>query len=86
MKTLTLYQTQNHMGLADIRLQLHKMIDTVEDSEKLSAVYTLLKSSSSPFKAMTLDEYVGAIDTARAQIKEGKYLTQEELEKQVENW
>jgi hypothetical protein len=35
---------------------------------------------------MSIEEYVGAIDEAREQIKEGKYLSTDELEKQSENW
>jgi hypothetical protein len=74
------------MNVAELQLQLHQAIDTVTDSEKLEAIYTLLKGQKGPFKAMSMDEYVGAIDEAREQIEEGKYLSADELEKQSENW
>jgi len=74
------------MSIAEIRLQLHQVIDTVDDGEKLEAIYTLLKNSNSPYKSMSLDEYVGAIDEARQEIKGGNYMSIDELEKEAENW
>ena len=74
------------MNVAELQLQLHRVIDTVIDSEKLEAIYTLLKGSKGPYKPMSLKEYVGAIDEARQQIKEGKYLSADELEKESESW
>ena len=74
------------MNVAELQLQLHQAIDTVTDGEKLEAIYTLLKGQNGPFKPMSMEEYVGAIDEAREQIKEGKYLSADEFEKQSENW
>lgn len=74
------------MNIAELQLQLHKAIDSITDSEKLEAIYTLLKGSKGPYKPMAMDEYVGAIDEARRQIKEGKYLSADELEKESDNW
>lgn len=74
------------MNVAELQLQLHQAIDTVTDAEKLEAIYTLLKGPTGPFKSMSIEEYVGAIDEAREQIKEEKYLSTDELEKQSENW
>jgi len=67
-------------------LQLHKTIDTITDSEKLEAIYILLKGSKGPFKPMSTEEYVGAIDEARQQIRDGKYLNADELEKESDSW
>ncbi len=72
--------------IAELQLQLHQIVDTVKDEEKLSAIVTLLKGSTGPFTPMNLDEYMGAIDGARQQMKEGKSLSVEDLEKEVENW
>jgi len=74
------------MNVAELQLQLHQAIDTIRDSEKLEAIYTLLKGSKGPYEPMSLKEYVGAIDEARQQIKEGKYRSADELEKESENW
>ena len=53
------------MNVAELQLQLHQTIDTITDSKKLAAVYTLLKGSKGPYKPMSMQEYVGAIDEAR---------------------
>jgi hypothetical protein len=74
------------MNVAELQLQLHRAIDAISDSEKLEAIYTLLKGSKGPYKPMSLQEYVGAIDEARQQINDGKYLSVDELEKESDNW
>ena len=74
------------MNVAELQLQLHQAIDTISDSKKLEAIYTLLKGSKGPYNAMSLEEYVGAIDEARQQVKDGKYLSVDELEKESDNW
>lgn len=74
------------MSIAELRLQLHEVIDTLSDKEQLEAIYTLLKREDSPMKRMTKEEYTSAIDESIDQIKKGQFLTQEELEKESENW
>lgn len=74
------------MNVAELQVQLHQAIDTITDSAKLEAIYTLLEDSKGPYKPMSMDEYVGAIDESRQQIKDGKYLSAEDLEKESENW
>lgn len=73
-------------SVAELPLQLHQVIDTIKDEEKLTAVYTILKGSTGPFSPMTLDEYVNDINESRQQIKEGKFTDIEDLEKESENW
>ena len=74
------------MSIAELRLQLHEVIDTLSDKEQLEAIYALLKREDSPMKRMTKEEYTSAIDESIDQIKKGQFLTQEELEKESENW
>lgn len=74
------------MNVAELQLQLHQVIDTIGDSEKLEAIYTLLKGSKGPFMPISKEEYIGAIDEARQQIEDGKYLSVDELEKESDNW
>ncbi len=74
------------MNVAELQLQLHQTIDSITDTKKLEAVYTLLKGSEGPFKPMSLQEYTGAIDEARQQIKDGNYKSVDDLEKESENW
>ena len=74
------------MGVADLRLQLHQIIDAIADKEKLEAVFTLLKSNKGPFQSMSQKEYVEQIDEAINQVNEGKYSSADDLEKESENW
>jgi hypothetical protein len=74
------------MSVAELQLKLHQTIDSITDSDKLKALYTLLKGSEPPFHPMDLKDYIHAIDEARQQIKEGKSSSTDELEKESENW
>lgn len=74
------------MSIAELRLQLHQVIDSLSNKEQLEAIYTLIKGKGSPMKRMTIEEYANAIDESIDQIKKGQFLTQEELEKESENW
>ena len=74
------------MSISELQLQLHQAIDTINDSEKLEAIYTLLKGSKGPYKPMSIEGYVGAIDESKQQIKDGKYLNVDDLEKESDNW
>ena len=74
------------MGTAELRVQLHQIIDAESDDKKLEAVYTLLRSPKVAFEPMSLTEYTEAIDTARKQINTGDFKTIEQLEKESENW
>jgi hypothetical protein len=74
------------MSLAELQLKLHQTIDSITDSDKLNALYVLLKGSEPPFPSMPLQEYIDAIDESRLQIKEGRSSSIDELEKESENW
>ncbi len=74
------------MNVAELQLQLHKTIDSITDSKKLKTIYTLLKDTEGPFKPMSQKEYVGNIDEAIQQIKDGEYIDIDDLEKESENW
>lgn len=81
-----LWEKGNDMNIAELQLQLHQAIDQVTDSEKLEAIYTLLKGSKGAYEPMSTKEYIDTIDESRQQIKDGKYLSVDEFEKQSENW
>ena len=74
------------MGVADLRLQLHEIIDVIADKEKLEAVFTLLKNTKGPFQPMSHKEYVEQIDEAKSQVSEGNYLSVDDLEKESKSW
>jgi len=75
-----------NMSIADLQTRLHETIDTITDSKKPEAIYTLLKGTGEPHSPMSKDEYVAAIDEARQQIREGKYLSVDDLEKESQDW
>ncbi|MEL6558697.1 MAG: hypothetical protein AAFQ94_10970 [Bacteroidota bacterium] len=74
------------MELAELRLQLHQIIDSVTDKANLEALCTLLVGTDSSGQPMSIEEYNKAIDEARQQVKEGRYKSVEGLEKESENW
>ena len=74
------------MKVTELQLQLHHAIDSITDRKKLEAVYTLLKCSESPFVPMSQQEYIDAIEEAKQQMKDGKHMSVEDLEKESENW
>ncbi len=74
------------MKVADLQFEIHKAIDGITDETTLKEVYNWLYSKNAPNKPMSLDEYNKAIDIARQQIKDGDYLSVEELEKQSKGW
>ena len=66
------------MSISELQLKLHQKIDSIPDSKKLEVLYSLLHADEQNFKAMTLEEYIGNIDEARQQIKDGKSSTLDE--------
>lgn len=74
------------MNVSELQLQLHQVIDSITDNEKLEAIYTLLKGAKGPHDPMSLEEYVGAIDEAKQQLQDGRFQAIDELEKESENW
>lgn len=74
------------MSIAELRLQLHEVIDTLSNKEQLEAIYTLIKGQDSSMKRMTKEEYTSAIDESIDQIKKGQFLSQQELERESEDW
>jgi hypothetical protein len=74
------------MNVAELQLKLHQTIDSITDSKKLNAIYTLLEASDDSFHPASLKEYIDAIDEARDQIKTGKSTSIEDLQKESDNW
>lgn len=69
--------------MAELQLQLHQAIDSINDEEKLRAIYTLLKEQKGPYKPIFIEQYVAEIDEARYQIKNKEYLEVDDLENQL---
>lgn len=82
--------------ISDIKSTLHKYIVETEDIEVLNHVKAYFKSLlkdkgriigyTSDGRPLTIDVYKSDIDEARNQIKEGKSISQEDLEKESKNW
>jgi hypothetical protein len=66
-----------------------KLIDTIQNSKDdmlLEEVYRLLEPSKGDMETYKLnDEQKAAVNEARLQIKNGKYLTDEQSNKEIEN-
>ncbi len=73
------------MVLEDIKNQLREIINDENDSEKLKEVLALL-SDPGEYKRLTTMEYSREIDEARQQIKDGDSISQDDLEKESEDW
>ncbi|PRY85955.1 hypothetical protein [Mongoliibacter ruber] len=74
------------MGVAELKLKLHQTIDSIDDKDKLEALYILLKDTKSKYASMNIKDYINAIDEAIAQIKAGDFSLVEDFEKESENW
>lgn len=74
------------MGVAELKLKLHQTIDSINDKDKLEALYILLKDTKSKYASMNIKDYINAIDEAIAQIKAGDFSLVEDFEKESENW
>lgn len=74
------------MGVAELKSKLHQAIDSLNDQDKLEALYSLLKDTSSKYASLSLEEYVSAIDEAILQVKRGNFSSVEDFEKESENW
>lgn len=80
----------------DIRKDLHQIIDKVNDTHILQAVYTILQkeaeNSSNAIVGYSLAgpiskaTFLNSIETAEARISSGKFTTQEDLEREAANW
>lgn len=82
------------MSTLELKTDLHKLIEEVNDTTVLKALYTLLKKQAqndvvgyaSNMKPLTKKAFIKRIEKAEAQIKKGQYVTIEELEKESEKW
>ncbi len=83
------------MDIQTRKLNFIQEILAVRNENLISKLESLLKKEklkeevigfTADGKPITKEAYIQDIDEARLQMKEGKYLSQEELEKQSENW
>jgi hypothetical protein len=80
------------MGTVELRKELHGYIDKADD-RFLKMVHALAKSYeveeedyTLPGPPMDVETYRNRIKQASARVKAGEYITQEDLEKEMEQW
>jgi hypothetical protein len=81
------------MGLAQIRTELHDLIDR-SDEKLLQMIYAMaavydkeeIVAYTTSGKPLTKKDYNQRLEKAENQIASGEYISQEELEKEAENW
>ncbi len=76
------------MASASINTELNKYFSLLTPAQKKS-VLTMIKSFVIPQAAsgrISIDQYNKEIDEAMSEAAAGKYITQEELEKQSASW
>jgi hypothetical protein len=74
------------MSIAELKLRLHQTIESIDDQDKLEALYALLKDTKSKYSPMDLNDYINSIDEAILQIKAGKFSSVDDVEKESETW
>jgi len=84
------------MGAEKIRHDLQALLEQIQDEHFLRAVYVMMKEYSTTDQEiigytvsgepLTKEAYNKRLEEAERQIEAGNYLTQEEVEKEAENW
>ncbi|SMD43927.1 hypothetical protein SAMN00777080_2540 [Aquiflexum balticum DSM 16537] len=74
------------MNIVELQLKLHQAIDSITDRSTLEVLNKLLSSDKGPFAKMSLKEYNDAIEKSLQQIKEGEFVSVEDLEKESDIW
>jgi hypothetical protein len=82
------------MASAQLKTELHHLIDKVNDSSVLKAIQTLLKKQlqnsavgyDAKGKKISTKAFIRRIEKAETEVKAGKFVTIDELEKESEKW
>ena len=74
------------MTTIELKKSIILSIAEIEDSEFLKAIKTIIDSNQSDAVFKVSEPMKKDIETGRKQITEGKYTTQEDLEKEIYAW
>lgn len=74
------------MSSAELKNQLHQVIDRVSDVRVLEAVYTLLVSSEEIPKPVTHDDIEDLLEASEIAIFEGRTIEQNKLRQEMNSW
>lgn len=87
MKLLTLeLQTGQIMDIKRERTLLIKELEQVEDLSLLQAIKAVLHYGMKNEGRISVEQYNQELDEANARIDSGKFITQEDLEKEAAQW
>ena len=75
------------MSIIELKQKLISRIQETVDDSLLEEALRLLNIESSESEALTLnEEQVKAVNEAQAQIKNGQFLTNEQANKEIDEW
>lgn len=82
------------MSALELKSEIHQLVDQVNDNGVLKAIQTLLQKQvdndvvgfDAKGKALSLKAFVKRIEKAESDVKKGKYVTIDQLEKESEKW
>jgi len=74
------------MTTIELKKSIILRIAEIENSEFLKAIKTIIDSNHSDAAFKVSEPMKKDIETGRKQIREGKYTTQEDLEKEISAW
>jgi hypothetical protein len=72
---------------SELKIELHSLIDKIEDERILNAVYTLLNLTRKkyPFEPESNEEFLASIQEAEKDVAEGRVFTHEEVKQHFRN-
>ena len=79
-------QTIGVMDIKSERALLIKELERVEDLSLLQAIKAVLHYGMKNEGRISIDQYNRELDEANARIDSGKFITQEDLEKEAAQW
>lgn len=75
------------MTVKDLKQKLIRRIDQSENSELLEEMYRIITNEESDGNVYELSaDQIKAVEEAQLQYKEGKFLTREQADKDVDKW
>jgi predicted transcriptional regulator len=77
------------MAIKSLDAEINRYLPLLGNEEKkslLGVIKSFLQLKKDQKDHLTIEQYNKEIDEALAQVKEGKFVTQDELEKEMEKW
>ncbi|HRO42471.1 MAG TPA: hypothetical protein PL009_06535 [Flavipsychrobacter sp.] len=73
------------MSLRELKEQIKAQIEVIEDEAKLQDIKNFIEDETEDNYVLTEEQWK-RVEEARAQYRRGEYLTQEEAEKEIDEW